>query len=174
MQMSIRTYSDLIALRTFEERFRYLQLNGRVGQDTFGFDRYLNQVFYRSFRWKEVRNQIIIRDNGCDLGIPGREIYDKIIIHHMNPLLLSDIENEDTMNEKKNSPVQKRCVVKPAKLNIRKRPYDDAVIVAVVVKDTVLTYEDTASPGWHKVRTNDGVDGYCKSEFVEDKEWKAS
>lgn len=92
--MIIRTYSELIRIPTFEERFRYLQLKGVVGKDTFGFDRYMNQVFYRSQRWKEVRDAIIIRDNGCDLGIPGREIYGKITIHHMNTIRLSDIENE--------------------------------------------------------------------------------
>lgn len=92
--MIMRTYSELIQLPTFEERFRYLQLNGVVGEDTFGFDRYMNQIFYRSQRWKEIRDFVIIRDNGCDLGIPGREIHSRVIIHHMNPIRLSDIENE--------------------------------------------------------------------------------
>ena len=71
-----------------------MQLNGVVGGETFGFDRYLNQVFYRSKRWKEIRDQIIIRDNGCDLGIEDRMIYGRIIIHHMNPLTCTDIEDE--------------------------------------------------------------------------------
>jgi len=92
--MITRTYSDLIKLPTFEERFRYLRLGGVVGEDTFGFDRYLNQVFYRSRRWKEIRDHVIIRDNGCDLGVEGREIHERIIIHHMNPIRLSDIESE--------------------------------------------------------------------------------
>lgn len=92
--MTMRTYSELIQLPTFEERFRYLQLKGVVGADTFGFDRYMNQVFYRSQKWKEIRDRVIIRDNGCDLGIEGREIHSRIIIHHMNPIRLSDIENE--------------------------------------------------------------------------------
>lgn len=92
--MSIRTYSELITLPTFEERFEYLQLNGAVGEETFGFDRYLNQVFYRSRRWKLIRDSIIIRDNGCDLGVEGYDIYGKIIIHHMNPLTIRDIEHE--------------------------------------------------------------------------------
>lgn len=92
--MSIRTYSELITLPTFEERFEYLQLNGAVGEETFGFDRYLNQVFYRSRRWKLIRDSIIIRDNGCDLGVEGYDIYGKIIIHHMNPLSIRDIEHE--------------------------------------------------------------------------------
>ena len=82
--MSIRTYSELILLPTFEERFKYLQLNGRVGDDTFGFDRYINQNFYRSAEWKRIRDQIIIRDNGCDLALEGYEIYGRILIHHMN------------------------------------------------------------------------------------------
>ena len=94
MLMIIRTYSELIKLPTFEERFRYLQLNGVVGKETFGFDRYMNQVFYRSQRWKEIRDQIIIRDNGCDLGIEDRAIYGPVIIHHMNPLSSDDIEKE--------------------------------------------------------------------------------
>lgn len=92
--MSIRTYSELIAIPTFQERFRYLQLNGAVGNDTFGFDRYLNQIFYRSQRWRSVRDFVIIRDNGCDLGIEGYEIRSKILIHHMNPITLKDIELE--------------------------------------------------------------------------------
>ena len=87
----IRTYSELITLPTFEERFRYLKLGGKVGEDTFGFDRYLNQVFYRSAKWKEIRDYVIIRDNGCDLAFPGREIHSRIIIHHMNPIRKEDI-----------------------------------------------------------------------------------
>lgn len=92
--MTIRTYSEMIALPTFEERYEYLRLGGRVGEDTFGFDRYLNQVFYRSRRWKSIRDQIIIRDCGCDLGMEGYEIHGKIIIHHMNPLAVRDIVDE--------------------------------------------------------------------------------
>lgn len=84
--MIIRTYSELIELPTFEERFRYLQLNGKVGKDTFGFDRYLNQNFYRSIEWKRVRDEVIIRDNGCDLGIEDRMIGNRILVHHMNPI----------------------------------------------------------------------------------------
>lgn len=87
----IRTYSELSKLKTFEERFEYLKLDGSVGKDTFGFDRYLNQMFYRSSEWKKVRNQIIVRDCGCDLGIEGREIHSRILIHHMNPITKKDI-----------------------------------------------------------------------------------
>lgn len=89
----IRRYSELIQLSTFEERFNYLKLNGVVANETFGFDRYLNQQFYRSSEWKRVRQQVIIRDRGCDLAIPDHEIFDQIIVHHMNPMSLEDIEN---------------------------------------------------------------------------------
>ena len=88
---TIRTYSELIRLPTFEERFRYLKLDGLVGKDTFGFDRYLNQEFYRSKEWKEVRDFVIVRDNGCDLGMDGYDIVGRIYIHHMNPITVNDI-----------------------------------------------------------------------------------
>lgn len=91
---TIRTYSELITLPTFEDRFEYLRLDGLVGTETFGFDRYLNQVFYRSQRWKRVRDFVIIRDNGCDLGMEGYEIQGRIIIHHMNPISIQDLEKE--------------------------------------------------------------------------------
>lgn len=86
-----RSYSQLIKLDTFEERYRYLRLHGQVGETTFGYDRYLNQLIYRSQRWRSLRNKIIIRDHGCDLGIQGYDIYAKIMIHHMNPLTLEDV-----------------------------------------------------------------------------------
>ena len=88
---TIRTYSQLKQLQTFEERYDYLKLGGIVGEDTFGFDRYLNQNFYRSREWKRVRDEVIMRDNGCDLGIDGHEIRGKILIHHMNPITSEDI-----------------------------------------------------------------------------------
>ena len=94
MKMIIRKYSELKRLKTFEERYEYLQLNGRVGESTFGYDRYINQLLYTSKRWRRVRDQVIIRDQGCDLGIEGYEIGDMIVIHHMNPLTVEDIENE--------------------------------------------------------------------------------
>lgn len=87
----IRTYSELITFPTFEERYRYLRLEGKVGEDTFGFDRWLNQSFYKDPEWRAIRDKIIIRDNGCDLGIPGREICSRIIVHHMNPITKDDI-----------------------------------------------------------------------------------
>ena len=90
---SIRTYSELIQLPTFEERFNYLRLDGVVGKDTFGFDRYLNQQFYRSSEWKRIRNQVIVRDNGCDLGIDEYEIHGRILIHHMNPISIEDLQH---------------------------------------------------------------------------------
>ena len=90
-QMSIRTYSELITLPTFKERYEYLKLDGRVGEETFGFDRYLNQAFYKSEEWRAVRDYVIIRDNGCDLGMEGHEIFGKILIHHMNPISKRDI-----------------------------------------------------------------------------------
>lgn len=91
----MRTYSELITLPTFEERFEYLKLDGKVGEDTFGFDRYFNQQLYSSPEWKEIRRKVIIRDEGCDLAIPDREIFGKIIVHHMNPMSLEDIEEHN-------------------------------------------------------------------------------
>lgn len=91
---NIKTYAELSRLATFEERFEYLKLNGQVGKDTFGFDRVFNQRFYRSREWKNIRNYVIDRDRGCDLGIEGFEIFGQnILIHHMNPISLEDIEN---------------------------------------------------------------------------------
>lgn len=89
----MRTYSELMKLSTFEDRFRYLKLEGEVGNDTFGFDRYLNQRFYQSKEWADIRREVIIRDNGCDLAIPDREIFGKIVVHHMNPITIVDIED---------------------------------------------------------------------------------
>ena len=90
----IRSYSELCRITTFEERYKYLQLCGIVGKDTFGFDRYLNQIFYRSQKWRSIRDHVIIRDNGCDLGVEGYDIYGRILIHHMNPITVEDIEKE--------------------------------------------------------------------------------
>lgn len=90
--MTVRSYTELSALRTFEERFRYLQLSGVVAEETFGFDRIVNQQFYRSSEWKSIRDHVIIRDNGCDLGIEDREIFGRVVIHHMNPVRLKDFD----------------------------------------------------------------------------------
>lgn len=98
--MKMRRYSELAKLETYEERFEYLKLNGEVGSATFGFDRYLNQNFYKSQEWRRVRDEVILRDNGCDLGVAGYELDRHIIIHHMNPIRIEDILNrkEDIFN----------------------------------------------------------------------------
>lgn len=88
---NIKTYSELITIPTFEERFEYLKLDGQVGVETFGFNRYLNQVFYKSDEWLSIRDYVITRDNGCDLGMEGYEIYGRILIHHINPITKDDI-----------------------------------------------------------------------------------
>lgn len=92
----IRRYSELRRLSSFEERFEYLQLKGAVGRSTFGFDRYINQQFYTSTQWRQVRDRVIARDLGMDLGVDGYEIFDRIIIHHMNPMTAEDIEHGDS------------------------------------------------------------------------------
>lgn len=89
----IKTYSELIELQTYIERFNYLKLGGRVGIETFGYDRYLNQILYQSSEWKRFRRDIILRDNGCDLGTEGYEIYGKILVHHINPITVEDVVN---------------------------------------------------------------------------------
>lgn len=89
--MKHRSYSELRQLSTFKERYDYLKLNGRVGAETFGYDRYVNQRFYHSTEWKHIRDQIIIRDNGCDLGVEGYDIHSRIYIHHLNPMTVDDI-----------------------------------------------------------------------------------
>lgn len=91
MTMSIRTYSELSRFDTFEDRYEYLKLGGYVGEATFGFDRWINQEFYQSRQWKDVRRQVVLRDNGCDLGIRGREINGGLLVHHMNPMSSDDI-----------------------------------------------------------------------------------
>ncbi len=91
--MMIRSYSELRRLKTFEERYRYLRLAGQLGVATFGFDRYLNQNFYRSSEWKRIRDIVIVRDESCDLGILDRSIYANVRIHHMNPITVDDIKD---------------------------------------------------------------------------------
>lgn len=90
-----KSYGELVNLETFEERLDYLRLGGGVGQATFGFDRYLNQQFYTSYEWKRVRNLVITRDNGCDLGVYGYEIHTELLIHHMNPVTIDDIIHKE-------------------------------------------------------------------------------
>ena len=91
----IRTYSELRRLETFEDRFKYLALRGDVGRSTFGFDRYINQQFYTSSQWRNLRDHVIVRDNGCDLGVEGYEIHSRLYIHHMNPLTAKDVSSGD-------------------------------------------------------------------------------
>jgi hypothetical protein len=95
--MTNRCYRELQKLKTFEERFQYLKLSGIVGESTFGFDRYLNQMLYNSKRWKKTRDKIIIRDNACDLGVNDYEMHGKIFIHHMNPISLDDFEIDNDL-----------------------------------------------------------------------------
>lgn len=92
----IRSYSEMRQFETFEERFRYLNLNGAVGDTTFGFDRWINQQFYTSTQWKHARRDVIARDLGCDLGVEGHEIYDKVFVHHMNPMTFDQIDGADS------------------------------------------------------------------------------
>ena len=96
----LRSYSELKRLRTFDERFEYLRIGSFVGDPTFGFERYMNQMLYNSSKWRRLRNEIIIRDNGCDLGVDGYEIPDKIIVHHMNPMTIDDLKelSDDVFN----------------------------------------------------------------------------
>lgn len=98
--MTVRSYSDMCQFETFEDRYAYLRVPGSVGEETFGFNRWVNQDFYRSNEWRRVRHEVIARDNGCDLGVPGYEIYDRIYIHHMNPMTFQDIDdgNPDILN----------------------------------------------------------------------------
>ena len=93
----IKTYSELITFPTYEERFRYLQLKGAVGKDTFGYDRYLNQILYNSQEWKRFRDKIIIRDNGCDLACKGYDIHGRILVHHINPIRVDDVVNRNSI-----------------------------------------------------------------------------
>lgn len=87
----IKTYSELIKIPTFEKRFEYLKLKGEVGYDTFGYDRYLNQVFYKSYEWQKIRKEIILRDDGCDLACDDHPIFGKVLIHHLNPINYQDL-----------------------------------------------------------------------------------
>lgn len=91
----IRTYSEMCSLNTFKERFYYLKLDGIVGEDTFGSKRYLNQILYKTKEWLMLRDEIIVRDNGCDLGVVGREIFGRIVVHHINPITIEDVLNRN-------------------------------------------------------------------------------
>lgn len=89
---NIKLYSVVILLPTLEERFEYLKLSGKVGAETFGYDRYLNQILYHDPEWRRIRNDVIIRDNGCDLGVEGHEIHGRILVHHINPITVDDVK----------------------------------------------------------------------------------
>lgn len=91
----IRSYSEMLQYSSFNDRYEYLRLRSSVGKTTFGFDRWVNQNFYRSTEWKRIRDIVIVRDNGCDLGVEGYDIFDRIIIHHMNPIRIDDLDEED-------------------------------------------------------------------------------
>ncbi len=91
----IKTYSELITYSTFEERYRYLRIGGAVGKETFGYDRYLNQILYTSPEWRSFRKEIIVRDNGCDLGCEGFDIHSRILVHHIDPITADDVLNRD-------------------------------------------------------------------------------
>lgn len=93
--MRIRTYSQLSRIESFEDRFEYLKLGGTVGHATFGFDRHINQAFYHSSEWKNIRRNVVLRDNGCDLGVPGYEINGALLVHHINPVGVSDLIDHD-------------------------------------------------------------------------------
>lgn len=211
--MMLKCYSELLRLTTFKERYEYLRLDGVVGEETFGFDRYLNQIFYNSQEWKDIRRKIIIRDNGCDLGLDGYEIRGKILIHHMNPIrqqdillrtdlvlnpeyliattlsthnaihygdekLLLTVPNERRKMIHAHGGIRRKimegnkkplmgAVVNCMNLNIRKDPTQASRSLGIIGSDTVVTVCDEESvSGFYKVKTGDGIFGYCMSEFI--------
>ena len=204
----LRCYSELLQIPTFNERYEYLRLDGVVGEETFGFDRYLNQIFYNSQEWKDIRRKIIIRDNGCDLELDGYEIRGKILIHHMNPIrqqdillrtdlvlnpeyliattlsthnaihygdekLLLTVPNERRKNDTcpwrhqeenygRKQEATYGCCGKLYEFKHSQRP--DAGIIG---SDTVVKVcNDESVSGFYKVKTVDGISGYCMSEFI--------
>lgn len=135
-----RTYSELVKLNTFEDRFNYLKLDGKVGKDTFGYDRVLNQLLYSSPKWKRARDKVIIRDNGCDLGIEGRDIFGKVMVHHMNPITVDDILNEES------------CVFDPEYLICVSHLTHNAIHYSddnILVKDPIVRHKNDTCP-WKK------------------------
>lgn len=135
MSMIVKTYSELIALPTFIERYRYLRLGGRVGEETFGFDRWLNQKFYKDIEWMRARDKVIIRDNGCDLGMEGHEIYGQIYVHHINPITKEDILRRDP------------CLFNPENLICTIKNTHDAIHYGdeslLIIAPTIRTRNDT-------------------------------
>ena len=134
LKMMKRTYTELILLPTFEERFEYLKLDGKVGESTFGFDRYLNQAFYSSKEWRSIRNQVILRDRACNLGLEGHDIYGFIFVHHMNPITEEDIRSGDSsvfdpeflicMNKDTHNAIHYGLTKKPKDIFAVRRPND--------------------------------------------------
>ena len=135
MSMRIKSYSELITLPTFIERYRYLKLGGRVGEETFGSDRYLNQILYKDRQWLRARDKVIIRDNGCDLGMEGHEIYGKILVHHINPITKEDILRRDP---KLFDPENLICTIKNTHDAIH---YGDESLL--IIAPTIRTRNDT-------------------------------
>ena len=140
MSKIIRTYSELITLPTFEERYEYLRLDGIVGEATFGFDRWLNQQFYKDKIWLRIRDQVIIRDGGCDLAMPDREIGGRILVHHINPITVEDILNR---TEYLLNPEYLICTVKNTHDAIH---YGDA---SLLVKDPIERKQNDTCPWRH-------------------------
>lgn len=130
-----KSYLEMSELQSFEERLEYLMLDGKVGEETFGFDRYLNQALYKSKEWRSLREKIIIRDNGCDLGVEGYEINDRILIHHINPITQQDILERDA------------CIFDPNNLvSVSKRTHDAihySSSLIVTNKPKIRTANDT-------------------------------
>ena len=135
MSMIVKSYSELIELPTFIERYRYLKLGGRVGEETFGFDRWLNQKLYKDPEWLRTRDKVIIRDNGCDLGMEGHEIYGKILVHHINPIPKEDILRRDP------------CLFDPENLICTIKNTHDAIHYGdeslLIIAPTIRTRNDT-------------------------------
>lgn len=125
--MMKKTYNELIQLDSFDDRIEYLKLSGIIGEDTFGHSRYLNQEFYRSRKWKQVRDIIIIRDNACDLGIDGYDIYDMILVHHINPIVVQDIIDDNEILYDINNLI---CTSKSTHdyIHYGKKRFDDKII----------------------------------------------
>lgn len=138
----IRTYTELSKLKTFEERYEYLKLGGKVGEETFGFDRYLNQKFYKDPEWLAVRDSVIVRDNGCDLGISDREIHGRIIVHHINPITKDDIIHR---TRKLLDPENLICTIKNTHDAIH---YSDD---SLLMKDLVVRTKNDTCP-WKQAR----------------------
>lgn len=138
----IRTYTELSKLKTFEERYEYLKLGGKVGEETFGFDRYLNQKFYKDPEWLAVRDSVIVRDNGCDLGISDREIHGRIIVHHINPITKDDVIHR---TRKLLDPENLICTIKNTHDAIH---YSDD---SLLMKDLVVRTKNDTCP-WKQAR----------------------